>query len=359
MAPLHLAVASIANLGRCLAIAAMIGLVAVPEAFAAGPVQAECTLRDFRFHTGEVLPTLRLNYTTLGERTGVPVLVLHGTAGTGTGMLTPGFGGVLFGPGQPLDAAKHFIILPDSLGAGQSAKPSDGMRAAFPRYDYTDMVQAQYLLVTECLSVKHLRLVLGNSMGGMHAWLWGTTYPGFVDALVPMAAQPSAMAGRNWMMRRALIESIRQDPAYQGGAYTVQPSSLRLANTLFGIGTNGGTLAWQAQAPTTARADQVIDTLLAAPAPADANDFIWQWDSSRTYDASPGLERITARVLAINAEDDERNPPQTGLMARGMARLRHGELLIIPASAETRGHGTTSLARFWADRLRAFMAGVP
>lgn len=322
------------------------------------PVQADCTLRDFRFHTGETPPELRLHYTTVGAPTGQPVLVLHGTVGSGTGLLTPGFGGVLFGPGQALDAARYFLILPDSLGAGQSAKPSDGLGPHFPRYNYTDMVQAQYRLVTECLGVQHLRLVLGNSMGGMNAWLWGTTYPGFVDALVPMASQPSAMASRNWMMRRAMIEAIRQDPAYQGGAYLAQPPSLRLVNVLFGIGTNGGTLAWQAQAPTSAQADALVDTMLAAPPPADANDYVWQWDASRDYDAAPGLERITAAVLAINSEDDERNPPQTGLMQRDMARVPHGQLMIISASAETRGHGTTGLAKFWAEQLRVFLTGL-
>ena len=322
------------------------------------PVQADCTLRDFRFHTGETPPELRLHYTTVGAPTGQPVLVLHGTVGSGTGLLTPGFGGVLFGPGQALDAARYFLILPDSLGAGQSAKPSDGLGPHFPRYNYTDMVQAQYRLVTECLGVQHLRLVLGNSMGGMNAWLWGTTYPGFVDALVPMASQPSAMASRNWMMRRAMIEAIRQDPAYQGGAYLAQPPSLRLVNVLFGIGTNGGTLAWQAQAPTSAQADALVDTMLAAAPPADANDYVWQWDASRDYDAAPGLERITAAVLAINSEDDERNPPQTGLMQRDMARVPHGQLMIIPASAETRGHGTTGLAKFWAEQLRVFLTGL-
>ena len=322
------------------------------------PVQADCTLRDFRFHTGETPPELHLHYTTVGAPTGQPVLVLHGTVGSGTGLLTPGFGGVLFGPGQALDAARYFLILPDSLGAGQSAKPSDGLGPHFPRYNYTDMVQAQYRLVTECLGVKHLRLVLGNSMGGMNAWLWGTTYPGFADALVPMASQPSAMASRNWMMRRAMIEAIRQDPAYQGGAYLAQPPSLRLVNVLFGIGTNGGTLAWQAQAPTSAQADALVDTMLAAAPPADANDYVWQWDASRDYDAAPGLERITAAVLAINSEDDERNPPQTGLMQRDMARVPHGQLMIIPASAETRGHGTTGLAKFWAEQLRVFLTGL-
>jgi homoserine O-acetyltransferase len=322
------------------------------------PVEADWIAHDFKFHTGETLPELRLHYTTVGKPSGEPVLILHGTAGSGTGMLTPGFAGVLFGPGQPLDAARYFIILPDALGAGKSAKPSDGLRAAFPHYDYADMVLAQYRLVTEGLGLHHLLLVLGNSMGGMNTWVWGVTYPGFVDALVPMASQPSAMASRNWMMRRMLIESIRRDPAYQGGNYTAQPPSLRLANILFGIGTNGGTLGWQAQAPTTALANKLVDDMLAAPPPADANDFLWQWDASRDFDASPGLERIDAAVLAINSEDDERNPPRTGIMEREMKRIRNARLYVIPASAETRGHGTTGMAKFWKDQLAAFLATV-
>lgn len=326
---------------------------------APAPVQADWTAPDFRFHTGETLPGLRIHYTTLGAPTGEPVLILHGTAGSGSGMLNPAFADKLFGPGQPLDAAHYFIILPDAIGAGQSARPSDELRARFPHYDYADMVQAQYRLLAEHLGIKHLRLVLGNSMGGMETWVWGEAHPGFMDALVPMASQPTAMAGRNWMLRRMLIEAIRRDPAYANGEYTSQPESLRTANVLFGIATNGGTLAWQARAPSHAQADALVNGMLDAPPPADANDFIYQWDASADYDPEPALGTITAPVLAINSADDERNPPETGVTARVMAKLRNGALFLIPASAETRGHGTTGISGFWADRLRGFLDALP
>ncbi len=326
---------------------------------AAIPKEGDWIAHDFRFHTGEVMPSLRLHYTTLGDPTGQPVLVLHGTAGTGAGMLGPNFGGVLFGPGQPLDAAKYYIILPDILGAGQSSKPSDGLRAAFPQYDYDDMVRAEYLLVTEGLGLHHLRLVLGNSMGGMQTWMWGIAYPDFMDALVPMASQPTEMAGRNWMMRRLLVEAIRRDPEYQGGNYTTEPTMLRVLNVLFGVATNGGTLGLQSAGATHAMADRFVDAQLDAPAPGDANDFLYQWNASRDYNPAAGLARIAAAVLAINSADDERNPPQTGLMDQAMARLRHGQLYLIPASAETHGHGTTGFARFWAPQLAAFLQSLP
>ena len=187
------------------------------------PKQGEWIARDFKFHTGEVMPELRMHYTTVGEPTGQPVLVLHGTGGSANSMLTPDFAGELFGPGQPLDATKYYIIIPDAIGAGKSSKPSDGLRAKFPQYNYDDMVEAQYRLLTEGLGIKHLRLVIGNSMGGMHTWIWGEKYPDFMDALVPMASQPTAMAGRNWMMRRMLIETIASDPEYNNGKYTTQP----------------------------------------------------------------------------------------------------------------------------------------
>ena len=196
------------------------------------PKEADWTASDFRFHTGEVMPALRIHYTTVGSPSGEPVLVLHGTAGSGTGMLTPAFAGELFGPGQPLDATKYFVILPDAIGAGKSAKPSDGLRAKFPRYNYDDMVLAQYRLVTEGLGIRHLRLVIGNSMGGMHAWLWGVRYPEFMDALVPMACQPTEMSGRNWMMRRMLIDAVRKDPDWKGGDYVAQPAALRICRRL-------------------------------------------------------------------------------------------------------------------------------
>ena len=333
----------------------------LPHAAPSGPKHGEgdWIARDFRLRDGEAMAEARLHYVTLGDPANEAVLVLHGTTGTGAGMLASGFGGELFGEGQPLDARKYFIILPDSLGSGVSAKPSDGLRAKFPRYTYDDMVEAQYRLLTEGLGVRHVRLVIGNSMGGMHAWVWGVAHPGFMDALVPMAAQPTAMSARNWMTRRMLIETIRRDPAWADGDYASQPPSLRLATVVFGIATSGGTLGTQALAPTRERADRMVDERLAAPMTADANDVIHQFDSARDYDPAPGLERIEAAVLAINSADDERNPPETGLMSRAMARLCNGRLLLIPASAETRGHGTTGMARFWKEDLRAFLATVP
>ncbi len=333
-------------------------VAAQPAPSPATPRRGEWTARDFRFHTGETMD-VRLTYATLGEPTSPAVLILHGTAGAANNMLTPAFGGNLFGPGQPLDAARHYVIIPDILGAGGSSKPSDGLRAAFPRYNYADMVAAQHRLVTEGLGIRHLRLVLGNSMGGMHAWLWATTHPGMMDAVVPMASQPTGMASRNWVLRRLLVETIRRDPAYADGNYTSPPPSLSVANVFFAVATNGGTLAWQEAAPTRAQADALVEQRLLQPLNADANDFIYQWDASRDYDASPGLERIRARVLAINAADDERNPPETGIMGTALARIPNARLMLIPASRDTRGHGTTGNAAFYADELRDFLATVP
>jgi homoserine O-acetyltransferase len=305
------------------------------------------------------MASLRLHYTTIGDPSGEPVLMLHGTAGSGAAMLTPQFAGELFGDGEALDARKYFIILPDALGAGKSAKPSDGLRAKFPHYNYDDMVLAQYRLLTEHLGIHHLWLVIGNSMGGMETWLWGVTYPAFMDALVPMASQPTQMAARNWMTRRILIESIEQDPAWHNGDYTTQPPSLRVANVFFGIATSGGTLGYLSLAPTREQADKLVDERLAARPPTDANDFIWQFDASRDYDPSAGLAHIQASVLAINSADDERNPPQTGLMDQAMQRVPHGQMYLIPASAETRGHGTTGMAKFWKQQLGNFLTTVP
>jgi homoserine O-acetyltransferase len=315
--------------------------------------------RDVRFHTGEVLPEVKLAYRTIGDPKNEAVIVLHGTTGSGASMLTPAFAGQLFGPGQPLDASKYFIVLPDAIGHGKSSKPSDGLRAKFPRYNYEDMVALQHLVVTQGAGVKHARLIIGNSMGGMNVWGWGVAYPDFADALVPMAAQPTEMSSRNWMMRRLIIDTIKADPDYNGGNYTTQPKSLRAANVFFAIATNGGTLAYQQMAPTRVAADKLLDERLAAPAPADANDALYQWDSSRDYNPAPGLEKITAHLLAINAADDERNPPETGLMVQALKRVKNGKLLLIPASAETRGHGTTGFAKFYADPLRELLATAP
>lgn len=330
-----------------MAVAAAPVLAADPPA----PKEGSWTVRDFRFRSGEVLPEMRLHYTTLGDPGGIPVLVLHGTTGSGKGLLGKEFGDELFGPGQPLDASRYYVILPDSIGHGRSSKPSDGMRASFPRYDYDDMVEAQYRLVTEGLGVKHLRLVLGVSMGGMHTWIWGVRHPGFMDILVPMSSQPSPMASRNWMMRRLIVDSIRNDPEWNGGNYTTQPRSARFASVFFGIATNGGTLALQRQAPTREAADKLLDGRLAGKFEFDANDILYQWDSSRTYDPSPGLEKIEARLLAINSADDERNPPETGIMERELKRVKAGRLFLIPGSEQTRGHGTVSIARLWKQEL--------
>ena len=223
------------------------------------PTEGTWIARDFRFNTGEVMPELRLHYTTVGAPSGEPVLILHGTTGSGAGMLTPAFAGELFGPGQPLDASKYLIILPDAIGTGKSSKPSDGMRTTFPRYNYDDMVLAQYRLVTEGLGLRRLRLVLGNSMGGMQTWIWGAKYPDFMDALVPMASMPTEMSGRNWLTRRLIIDSIRNDPEWMNGNYTRQPRSLQFASVFYGVATNGGNQRLQTLAPTREKADQLLN----------------------------------------------------------------------------------------------------
>jgi homoserine O-acetyltransferase len=323
------------------------------------PKQGDFIARDFKFHTGETMPELRLHYTTVGEPTGQPVLVLHGSGGSAASMLTPGFAGELFGPGQPLDASRYYIIIPDSIGHGKSSKPSDGMKTAFPKYNYEDMVDAQVRLVREGLGVKHLRLVIGNSMGGMHTWIWGVKYPDLMDALVPMAAQPTEMAARNWMLRRMMIETIRNDPDYNGGNYTTQPRMMKYAVAAYGIATAGGTLGYQTLAPTAAKADRMVDDRLATPITADANDFIYQWQASHDYNPSAGLERIEATLLAINAADDERNPPETGVMLAAMKRVKNGKLYLIPASTETRGHLTTGNAAFYRQPLQELLQTAP
>ena len=322
------------------------------------PHPADWTVPDFKFHSGETM-ALKLHYTTLGNPRSPAVLVMHGTGGNGAAMTTGPFGDALFGPGQPLDADKYFIILPDAIGAGASSKPSDGLKIKFPRYNYDDIVAAGYRLLTEKLGVKHLRLVTGNSMGGMLTWMWGEAHPDFMDALVPLASTPAPMAGRNWMLRRMLIESIKADPTWNNGNYTSQPPAFKTANIMFGIATTGGTLAIQKQAATHEAADRQVEARLNAPAGGDANDAIYQWDSSRDYDPSPGLERITAPLLAINSTDDERNPAETGLLQKGVARVKQGRAFLIPGSDATNGHGTTGVARNWSDQLRAFLASVP
>jgi homoserine O-acetyltransferase len=316
-------------------------------------------VRDFKFQTGEVLPELRLHYTTVGAPTGEPVLILHGTNGSGTGMLSPAFAGELFGPGQPLDARRYYVILPDAIGTGKSSKPSDGLRTKFPKYNYDDMVDGQYRLVREHLGVRQLRLVLGNSMGGMQTWIWAQKYPDFMDVAVPMASLPVEMSGRNWMMRRMIVDSIRNDPEYMNGNYTRQPRSLQFASLYFAIGTNGGNQALYKAAPTREKADQLITQRFSAPFRGDANDHLYQWDSSRDYNPAPGLDRIQAVLLAINSADDERNPPELGVLEREIKRVKNGRVYLIPGSEQTAGHGTTGQAKFWKDELARLLQTAP
>jgi homoserine O-acetyltransferase/O-succinyltransferase len=332
------------------------------RAFAAdypAPKEADWIAKDFRFHTGETLPEVRLHYATVGAPSGEPVLILHGTASSHASMLTREFAGELFGPGQPLDAARYFIVIPDALGTGKSTRPSDGLRARFPKYNYDDMVLAQYRLVTEGLGIRHLRLVLGNSMGGMQTWIWGEKYPDFMDALLPMACQPVQMLGRNWMMRRLLTQSIRKDPDWNGGNYAEQPHSMQLALVEFGIATSGGSLAYYRDAPTREKADEIVTQRLAQPFRGDANDVLYQWESSEDYNPEPGLGKIRARLVAINSADDERNPPELGILEREITRVRNGRYVLIPAGEQTRGHSTTGNAALWKQHLLDLLKDAP
>jgi homoserine O-acetyltransferase/O-succinyltransferase len=315
--------------------------------------------KDFRFHSGESMPELRIHYTTLGSPSNPAVLILHGTTGSGTGMLAPNFGGQMFGPGQPLDATKYYVILPDAIGTGKTTKPSDGLRAKFPKYNYDDMVDAHHRLVTEGLGIRHLRLVLGNSMGGMHTWVWGVKYPDMMDALVPMASMPTEMSGRNWIMRRLIIDSIRKDPEWMEGNYTRQPRTFQLASVFYNFATNGGNQGLFKAAPTREAADKLLDSRLNGPFAGDANDHLYQWDASRDYNPSPRLERIKATVLAINAADDERNPPELGVMEKELKRIGNAKLHLVPGSADTFGHGTTGNARFWRAQVEELLRTAP
>ncbi len=340
-------------------IALVIATSTVLAADLPAPKEGDWVVKDFKFRNGETLPELRLHYTTLGDPKGEPVLILHGTTGSGTAMLSPAFGGELFGPDQPLDASRYYIILPDAIGTGKSSKPSDGLRARFPQYNYDDMVEAQYRLVTEHLGVKRLRLVLGNSMGGMQTWMWAQKYPDAMDIAVPMASLPTEMSGRNWMLRRLLTESIRNDPEWMGGNYTQQPKSLQFASVFFGTATLGGNQGLFKLAPTREKADALLKQRLTAPFTGDANDHLYQWESSRDYNPSPGLDRIKATLLAINASDDERNPPELGVLDSEIKRVKNGKVLIIHGSADTFGHGTTGNARFWKKDLATLLQSTP
>ena len=318
------------------------------------PVEGDYIIRDFRFASGEILPELRLHYTTIGspilDETGAvtnAVLILHGTAGRGSVFLTEQFAGTLFGPGQLLDAQRYYLILPDAIGAGKSSKPSDGLRTRFPHYAYEDMVRAQYRLVLDHLHINHLRLILGGSMGCMHAWMWAENYPNFMDALLPMACLPAPIAGRNRLQRRIIMEAIRSDPEWRNGDYDKQPRGLVTALQINFIGTASAEKL-QRRAPTAAEADKLMDDWVSERlATTDANDYLYQWDASRTYDPGPGLDKIRAKVVAVNSADDPVNPAELGIMEREIARVRNGRYFLIPVTEKTIGHRTYYVTELW------------
>lgn len=321
--------------------------------------EGDFVAKDFHFKSGETLPELRIHYTTLGtphrDKAGHidnAVMVLHGTGGTGKQFLVPQFADELYGPGAPFDLATTYVILPDGIGHGGSSKPSDGLRMAFPHYDYDDMVEAQYQLLTKGLGVTKLRVILGTSMGCMHAFVWGEAHPGFAEHLAPFACNPVAIAGRNRMWRKMAIDAIQADPAWNGGNYTAQPAQgLRTATDLSVIA-GGNPVAMQAQFPTRATAEEGLAKAMESRGKGvDANDAIYFYDASRNYDPSQGLEKITVPVLWINSADDFINPPELGIAEREVKRLPRARFILIPASAETKGHGTHTWAKFWKADL--------
>jgi homoserine O-acetyltransferase len=342
---------------------AVVLFVAAPaagqESASPATTEGDFVAKNFKFRTGESLPELRLHYTTLGKlmrdaqgRVTNAALILHGTGGTGHQFLQPIFAGGLFGPGQLLDASRYYIILPDGIGHGKSAKPSDGLHAHFPQYDYDDMVQGHYRLLTEGLGVNHLRLILGTSMGCMHSFVWGETYPDFMDALMPLACQPVQIAGRNRVWRKMVMDAIRNDPEWKGGEYSAEPQqALRTALDLLLIA-GSAPLYMQKTLPTRDAADKYLDDYFKTRlAGLDANDLLYAVNASRNYDPSPQLEKIIAPVMYINSADDYINPPELGMAEREIKRVKNGRFVLLPISDETRGHGTHTRAAVWKQYL--------
>jgi homoserine O-acetyltransferase len=351
-----------ALLAACLCALAQPALAQAPAPW---PVQdGAYDAPDFHFKDGGTLPRLHLHYLTLGTlhrdaagHADNVVLLLHGTGGDAHTLLNPLFSNELFGPGQPLDIRKYFLVFPDDIGAGQSSKPSDGLHMHFPAYDYDDMVAGQYAMLTKGLHVDHLRLILGTSMGCMQAFVWGETYPSFADALAPFACLPVALAGRNRMMRYMAMDAIRRDPAWMGGDYKAEPQAgLRTASEMIFI-MGSSPLQMQKAFPTRAAAEQRVDDYLAhAVATTDANDFLYYVNASRNYDPSGRLGTITAPVLWINSADDFINPPELGIAQKMVGQMPDARFILIPISDATRGHGTHTVAAVWKNDLADFLA---
>jgi homoserine O-acetyltransferase len=327
------------------------------------PKEGDYVARDFHFRDGEVLPELRLHYATLGtpvrDARGMvtnAVLIMHGTTGSWKQFLSPLFADELFGPGQLLDASRYYIILTDAIGHGGSSKPSDGLRMRFPHYDYDDMVAAQHQLITDGLHVNHLRLVMGTSMGCMHSWVWGETFPDFMDALMPLACQPVQIAGRNRIWRKALMDAIRSDPAWKDGNYTEPPLQGMRAATYLLLVAGSAPVLWQKEYPTREKADEFLDGFVKSRLGSmDANDMLYAVDASRNYDPSPGLEKIKAPVMFVNSADDFINPPELGIAEREIRRVPKGKFVLLPISDKTRGHGTHTSAAVWKQYLKELL----
>ena len=337
---------------------------AQPASFRA-PVEGDFVARDFVFTSGERMAAVKIHYRTVGtprkDADGVVrngVLILHGTGGSGAGFLGQGYGGRLFGKGQPLDAEKYFIILPDNVGHGQSSKPSDGLRMKFPKYRYTDMVKLQYELVTKGLGLTNLKLVMGTSMGAMHAWNWGYMYPGFVAGLVPLASNPVEIGGRNRVWRKFLIDAIEKDPTWKNGDYTEQPRGLASAIGFLLMATSVP-LQWQKQFPTVADTDKwVAEQVASRTRSTDANDMLYHYHAIEDYNPAPHLSKITAPLLAINSADDFVNPPELPMMQDLIKQVRKGRFILLPITDATRGHGTHSQPTIWGDELLKFLQEI-
>ncbi len=328
------------------------------------PQEGDYVSRDFHFKSGETLPELRLHYITFGKperdangKVTNAVLILHGTGGSGRQFLAPQFADLLFGPGQLLDTSRYFIILPDNIGHGKSSKPSDGMRARFPQYDYVDMVAAQHELLEKGLDVNHLRLILGTSMGCMHSWVWGETYPDFMDTLMPLACLPVQIAGRNRLWRKMVIEGIRQDPEWKNGDYATEPHAALQIGADFLLIAGAAPLPMQKSLPTRDAADQYLDdSMKRITATLDANDLLYAVSASRNYNPEAKLGTITAPVMFVNSADDFINPPELGIAEREIKHVKNGRYVLVPASEQTHGHGTHTWAVFWQQYLKELLA---
>ena len=328
------------------------------------PVEGDFIIKGFQFKSGESLQELRIHYATIGRpvkdnhgKVLNAILIMHGTGGSGNQFLSDMFAGELFGQGQLLDADKYFIILPDGIGHGKSSKPSEGLHMRFPKYNYDDMVLADYKLLTEHLGINHLRLVMGTSMGGMHTWVWGYTYPDFMDALMPLASLPVEIAGRNRIQRKMAIDLIKMDPEWKGGEYTTQPKvglTGAISSVIFMV---SSPLQWQSSTPTREKADSMLDKLRKRYfATYDANDFIYQFDASRDYNSAPHLQKITAPLFAVNSADDQVNPPELAILEREIKHVKNGRYILLPITDKTSGHGTHSNPAIWGKYLQELIS---